>query len=232
MNKNTKNAIIGVVVIIVIALIAWFSTRGSQPASPSSDAVAGQTPDTTTPPVPVSETVKVSGSTSKYQNAELGFELQYPNTWQKADLPNGVQFVVPIDSTQVSTVNRLEADVTVTPGKCSFPPVTTVDSRSTITVSGSNVNTISISNTVQGRSYFNRMYSLEKGGVCYFFSFSYVALDPATKGLTGSNLTQAKNNNNAIKSTTDTAFTAMVKSFTFVASAQGKDETTAAPAKK
>ncbi|MCX6715418.1 MAG: hypothetical protein NT077_00155, partial [Candidatus Taylorbacteria bacterium] len=166
------------------------------------------------------------------QNAELGLSVQYPTTWQKADTASGVQFLIPIDDTQVSTVNRLEVDINVTSGKCSFPPVTTVDSRGTIDVGTSKLNTISISNTVQGRSYFNRMYSLEKSGICYFFSFSYVALSPDSKGLSGSNLTQAQNNNKAIKATADAAFTAMVKTLTFVTAPVGQEETTASPIKK
>jgi len=44
--------------------------------------------------------------------------------------------------------------------------------------------------------------------------------------LTGSNLTQAQNNNKAMVKTADADFMAMVKSFSFVAAAQGKDEST------
>ena len=233
MNKNSRNLIVGIVIVIVIILIIWFVGR-NQSSSVSSE-VPGQTSGTSTPAtpaIPVSETTKVSSSLSKFENSELGFSVQYPTAWQKGDVTGGVQFVIPIDQTQVSTVNRLEADITVVQGKCSFPPVTTVDSRGTLAVGSSNLNMISISNTVQGRSYFNRMYSLDKGGFCYFFSFSYVALSPDSKGLTGSNLTQAQNNNKAIKATADAAFTSMVKTLTFIASAVGQDETTASPAKK
>ncbi len=230
MNKSSRNIVITIVVIIVVILVIWLATKGSSaPATTDNNTPAQNEPST--PQVPVSQTTKVSGSLSKYENAELGFAVQYPNAWQKADNATGVQFVIPIDQDQVSTVNRLEVDVNVTPGKCSFPPVTTVDSRGTLTVGASTLNTISISNTVQGRQYFNRMYSLEKGSICYFFSFAYVALSPDTKGLTGSNLTQAQNNNKAIKATADAAFTAMVKTLTFVTPPVGQDETTAAPKK-
>jgi len=232
MNKNSRNIVIAIVVIIVIALVIWFG-RGSGSSSPAAtqnplDQVQG----TSTTPLPVSETTKVSGSLSQYQNAELGFAVNYPSSWEKADTNNGVQFVVPVDPSQVSTVNRLEADITVSSAKCAFPPVTTVDSRSTLKVGTSTLNMIAISNDVQGRTYFNRMYSLQQGPICYFFSFSYVALSPDSKGLTGSNLTQAKNNNNAIKSTADSQFTDMVKSLTFVAPPAGESETQAAPAKR
>lgn len=232
MSKSAKNAVIGIVIIVVIALIAWrgFRGTGDQSASNVAQNPLAEVTGTSTVPLPVSETTKVSGSLSKYENAELGFGVQYPSAWEKGDMTNGVQFVMPIDPTQVSTVNRLEADVTVSPGKCAFPPVTTVGERGTITLAGQTANMISMSNSVQGRSYFNRMYSLQKGSICYFFSFTYVALSPESKGYTGSNLTQAKNNNNALKTTADAAFTNMVKTFVFVTPPAGQDETKAAPA--
>jgi hypothetical protein len=89
-----------------------------------------------------------------------------------------------------------------------------------------------MSNTVQGRNYFNRMYSLEKAGICYIFAFSSIAQSPTVKNLTGSNLTQAQNNNKAIVNTADLAFTDMVKTFAFVTGPAGKDETTVVPTKK
>jgi len=234
MNKGARNIVIAVIVIIVIAVVIWLVGKGGSSTEVSNvpQNPLGVVTGTTTAPLPVSETTKVSGSTSKYENAELGFGVTYPSTWTKGELSNGVQFTIPVDATQVSTVNRLEADVTVAAGKCAFPPVTTVESRGTMTIQGMTANMITLANNVQGRSYWNRMYSLEKGGVCYFFSYAYVALSPESKGLTGSNLTQAKNNNNAIKVTADTAFTNMVKTFVFVAPAVGQDETKAAPVKK
>jgi len=231
--KNTKNIVIGVVIIIIVLVLIWLGMRGGQPSTnnPAQNPL-GEVNGTSTTPLPVSETTKVSGSLSKYQNAELGFGVQYPTTWERGETSSGVQFIIPIDQTQVSTVNRLEVDISVASGKCSFPPVTTVDDRGTLKVGASTLNMISMSNNVQGRSYFNRMYSLVNGSFCYTFSFSYVALSPDSKGLTGSNLTQAKNNNNAIKTTADTAFTNMVKTFVFVAPPVGEDETQASPATK
>ena len=88
-----------------------------------------------------------------------------------------------------------------------------------------------MSNTVQGRGYFNRMYSLQKGDVCYMFSFASITLAASSKNLTGSNATQAQNNNKAIINTADGAFTAMVKSFAFITTPAGTDETTASPKK-
>jgi hypothetical protein len=233
MNKGSRNAVIAIIVVVVIGVVIWLIARGGSTASNSTATQdpLGMANSQNAAPLPVSDTTKVSGSLSKYENAELGFSVQYPTTWQRGEMSNGVQFVVPIDSTQVTTVNRLEADINVTSGKCAFPPVTTVDSRATTTVQNLPVSMISMSNTVQGRSYFNRMYALQNGSVCYMFSFAYVALAPESKGLTGSNATQAKNNNNALKVTADAAFTEMVKSFQFVAPPAGQDETKAAPKK-
>ena len=136
---------------------------------------------------------------------------------------------MPIDKSLVSTVAKLEADISVIPGKCAFPPVTTIQDRGTLAVGDQKLNMISMSNSVQGRAYFNRMYSLQKGEVCYFFSFSSIALSPASKNLTGSNATQAQNNNKALVASADSAFTDMVKSFIFITGPQGQDETSAAP---
>jgi hypothetical protein len=86
---------------------------------------------------------------------------------------------------------------------------------------------ISMSNTVKGINYFNRMYSLQKGDVCYMFSFASITQATSSKNLTGSNATQAQNNNKAITATADAAFTDMVKSFQFVTGPQGVDETKA-----
>ncbi len=229
MNKNSKNTFIAVIVIVAIILVIWYaagSGKGSNTQPPLGVATGDQTA-----PVAVSETTKVSGSSSLYQNAELGFSVKYPTSWEKDEVNSGVQFIMPIDQAQVSTVAKLESDVTVSGGKCSFPPVTTIKDRGTLAAGDSTLDMISMSNTVQGRAYFDRMYSLQSGDTCYLFHFSYIALDPATKGLTGSNITQAQNNNKAIQSTADTAFTNMVKSFAFVASATGESETQASPAK-
>lgn len=182
--------------------------------------------------VPVTETTKVTSKISEYQNAELGFSLKYPSSWERADGDTSVSFVMPIDQSQVSTVATLKADVNVYASKCAFPPVTTVKERSSVTFGTKTFNMISMENNVQGRSYFNRMYSLQKDNICYMFSFASIAQSAASKGLKGSNLTQAQNNNSAIISTADTAFSEMVKSFEFVTGPKGEDETKAAPVKK
>ncbi|MBP6858625.1 MAG: hypothetical protein KBC33_02225 [Candidatus Pacebacteria bacterium] len=223
-----KKLIIGIV-IIILAVVAVTYFRG---ASSDTKAPSSSKSDDDTASAPVSETTKVSSQTSEYQNAELGFSVKYPTVWERAEADLGVSFIIPIDKAQVSTVAKLQSDINVFSGKCSFPPVTTIKDRGTIKVGENTLNTISMSNLVQGRTYFNRMYSLQKEGVCYMFSFSSITLDPASKGLTGSNITQAQNNNKAIVASTDAAFTDMIKSFTFVTGPQGKDETTVSPVKK
>jgi hypothetical protein len=222
-----KKLIVAIVIIILgVVAVTYFRGVPSDTKAPSSS----KSDDTES--APVSETTKVSSQTSEYQNAELGFSVKYPTVWERAEADLGVSFIIPIDKAQVSTVAKLQADINVFSGKCSFPPVTTIKDRGTIKVGDNTLNTISMSNLVQGRTYFNRMYSLQKEGVCYMFSFSSITLDPASKGLTGSNITQAQNNNKAIVASTDAAFTDMIKSFTFVTGPQGKDETTVSPVKK
>ena len=231
--KSSKNLIIGIVVIVIIVIIGFVLRSGHTPSPASSDIVSAPNQEAQgSIPVAVSETTKVSGSLSEYQNAELGFSVKYPSTWQKEETSAGVNFIVPIDQTQVSTVKTLQTTIQAFGGSCAFPPVVTVQSRGTIKVGANTLNMISMSNTVQNRTYINRMYSLQQGTVCYMFSFASISLAPAASGLTGSNAIQAQNNNKAITATADSDFTAMVKSFAVVTTPAGKDESTVAPAKK
>jgi hypothetical protein len=220
-----------ILAIIIVAIV----TLGGGPKDVDNGTANNTTPTNGDPavtsPVPVTDTTKVSSKISKFENAELGFEVNYPTSWESENIDTGVRFIMPIDKNQVSTIAKLEAKIEVYASKCKFPAVTTIKDRSTITVGGFPVNMISMSNSVQGRAYFDRMYSLEKGSICYMFSFSSIALSPESKGLTGSNLTQAQNNNKAIVNTADTDFTTLVKTFTFVQGPAGKDETKVAPIK-
>ncbi len=231
MKKKTLWLLV-VLVIVVIAIII-FGKGSTDPINNGSSA--NNTPiggSDITSPVPVIENSKVSSRTSKFENAELGFALTYPSVWQAENTDRGVRFVMTIDQNQVSTMAKLQAEVNVYPSKCAFPAVVTIKDRGTLSVSGLNANMISMSNTVQGREYFDRMYSLQKDSICYMFSFSSIALSPESKKLTGSNIIQAQNNNKALISTADTEFTNMVKSFTFLQSKTGQDETKVAPIKK
>ncbi len=234
-SKKSTLTIAIIVVIIVIAGILWFS-RGSSPASNSSDDSSANVSAPTSvangaAPVAVSETTKVSGSLSEYQNAELGFSVNYPSSWEKEETNAGATFIIPIDPSQVSTVATLQGNVQVLSGTCAFPPVTSIQDRGTVKVGADTLDTISMSNTVQGRDYFNRMYSLQHGDICYMFSFASITLAPSSKGLTGSNITQSDNNNKAIVNSADSDFTAMVKSFAYITTPAGESETQASPAK-
>ncbi len=235
-SKKTTVTIVIVVIILIVAGIIWL---GHGSSSPASSGAPSSSPDATSPtsvangsaPVAVTETTKVSGSLSEYQNAELGFSVKYPSAWEKEDTNSGVTFIIPLDQSQVSTVATLQANVQALSGKCAFPPVTTIQDRSTLKVGTLSFNMIAISNTVQGRDYFNRLYSLQNGDICYMFSFASIALAASSKNLTGSNVTQAENNNKAIVNATDSDFTNMVKSFAFITTPAGTDETQAAPKK-
>lgn len=232
MNKTSK-IITGVLVLVAIIIIASISMSGkSTTVSTDVIGVVNDGNSSTTQQVVVSETKKVSGSLSEYQNAELGFALKYPTDWEKEEGNAGVNLILPIDKSQTSTVGTLAIAVQVFSGSCIFPPVTTIKDRSTVKFGDNKFNMISMSNTVQGRVYFNRMYSLQKGDICYMFSFSSVVSSPASKGLTGSPATVAQNNNKAIVTAADSAFTDVVKSFTFITGPQGQDETQVAPVKK
>ncbi|OHA16617.1 MAG: hypothetical protein A3C79_01690 [Candidatus Taylorbacteria bacterium RIFCSPHIGHO2_02_FULL_45_28] len=224
-----KKSIVAIVLIIIaiVLIVIYGGAPSDQSTSTTGISTTTTTGGTVSPSAPVSGTTKVSSQTSEYHNAELGFSVKYPTVWEKTENSMSVSFIIPIDKAQVSTVAKLQVDVNVISGKCAFPPVTTVKDRGTLKVGSQTLNTISMSNTVQGRGYFNRMYSLQKDSICYMFALSSITLDPATKGLTGSNITQAQNNNKALINSADVAFTDMVKSFGFVAIPQGIDETKA-----
>ena len=228
-NKKSNGIIIAVIAVVIIVVIVWFGRSSNVTPTP---VVSPYGDNSTTTPVLVSETTKVSNSLSEYQNAELGFSVKYPSVWEKGETNSGVNFIIPVDKAQVSTVANLQANIQVISATCAFPPVTTIKDRSTVKVGNLSFNMISMSSTVQGRSYFNRMYSLQKGSVCYMFSLASITQSTASKNLTGSQATQATNNNKAIINTVDTAFIDMVKSFVFVVGPQGQDETTITPIKK
>jgi len=227
MNQSKRsNLIIALVVIIlVIIAIVWYGK------TPSNNNTGNENTASNEPVVASSETKKISNSISEYQNSELGFSVKYPTAWEKEEVGSGVNFVIPVGKDQVTTIGNLQGIVQVQGGNCEFPPVTTVKDRNTMKVGDYTFNTISMTNTVQGRNYFNRMYSLKTNGACYMFSFASITLPPSAKKLTGSAATQAQNNNKAIIETADKDFTEVVKSFAVVVGPQGIDETKA-PVKK
>ncbi len=229
MKKSTLTAVV-IVLIIVIGGIIWYSNSGSSNSNPPANN--GGTSTTPAPVISSVDATKVSGDKTEYKNDELGFSVKYPSAWERADSNAGVTFLIPIDPKQVSTVATLQANIQVTAGTCAFPPVTTVKDRGTLAVGSNTLNTISMANTVKGYDYFDRMYSLQSGKICYMFHFNSVTQPTSVKNLTGSQATQAQNNNKAIVNSADAEFTAMVKTFAFVTLPAGIDETKAAPAKK
>lgn len=221
-----KKPIVIIVVLIIIGAIVW--TMGGNKNN--------QTVDENTPPtvsVPVSETTKVSDKLSEYKNEELGFSVKYPSVWEAGSSDAVISFVIPTEKASSNTIRKLEAKIAATGGKCTFPPVTTIKDRTTLKNGDLNFNMISMSNSVQGTNYFDRMYSLQRdANICYILSLSSITTSPASKGLKGSEATQVTNNNKAIVDAADAAFTAMVKSFEYVVGATGKDEATVVPIKK
>lgn len=225
-----KKPIVIIVVLIIIAALAW--TLGGNKGGSSMTASSTDTVLPSTSSAPVSETTKVGDKLLEYKNEELGFSVKYPSTWETGASNASVLFIVPIAKSTSNTVKKLEPRITVNSGKCSFPPVTTIKDRGPVTVGNLTFNMISMSNSVQGNNYFDRMYSLQKDSICYIFSFSSITASPAASGFKGSESTQAANNNKAIIDSTDQAFISMVKSFAYVVGPVGKDEAQVVPIKK
>jgi len=219
-----KKPIVIIIVLIILGTLVWYFGGNKGPAA-----------EENLPPsvsAPVSETTKVSDKLSSYKNEELGFSVKYPSIWEVGASEAVVTFVIPTDKAGANTVRKLESKVAVTSGKCAFPPVTTIKERSTMTSGALSFSMISMSNSVQGTNYFDRMYSIQKENVCYTLSFSSITSSPASKNYKGSEATQVTNNNKAIVESADQAFIAMVKSFAYVTGAEGKDETQVVPTKK
>jgi hypothetical protein len=218
-----KKPLIILIVLVVLGAVVW--SLGQRPADTKNPAE-----DIETISAPVSETTQISDKLSQYKNDELGFAVKYPSGWEREATDNGVVFTIPAGTK--TTVGKLESRIAVSSGKCAFPPVTTIKDRTPMKVGELMFNMITMSNSVQGRSYFDRMYSLQKDSVCYIFSFSSVTSSPASKGYKGSEATQLTNNNKAVIEAADQAFIAMVKSFEFVTGPAGVDETQVVPLKK
>jgi hypothetical protein len=219
-----------ITIVIVIIIVVFVITRFTGTSTPTP---TGNTPaDTTSASVPTSQTTKVSEKLSEYKNDELGFQVKYPTLWEKAEAPANVTFYAPTtDAKEKNTLGKLEAKIDISSGKCTFPPVTTIKERDTLKSGSLSFNMISMSNTVQGRTYFNRMYSLQKDSICYYFTFSSITLSPASKGYTGAEAQKIGSTNTLMVDTADSQFKDMVKSFVFVVGPEGKDETQVAPKK-
>lgn len=216
-----------IVVVLIIGAVVWKYNGTKTP-----DVTKTGTDKQETVSVPTSQTVTVSTKLSEYKNDELGFSVKYPTTWERSEASNNVTFIIPTaDEKEKNTIGKLEAKIDVVSGKCAFPPVTSVKERSTLAVGNLNLNMISISNTIQSRSYFNRMYSLQKDSVCYMFTLSSIVSSPSSKGFTGADAQKVATKNTALVDAADTDFKDFVKSFKFVVGAAGQDETKASPKK-
>lgn len=218
-----KKTITILALLVVVGGIAWVwkgnNTKTDLPPGDTSPTVSA----------PVVENTKVSDKLSEYKNEELGFSVKYPSVWTIKDQDGVVTLSIPLPKSDTSTVSKLESKISFAPGKCAFPPVTTIKDRGTLKTDVVTFNYISMANSVQGKSYFDKMYSLQKDSVCYFFSLSTITDSPAAKGLKGSELTKMNNNNKAVIDGTNEAFSAMVKSFSYVVSKEGQDEATVRP---
>lgn len=217
--KNINKIIILVIAIVVLGLVAWRYNSSSMIDNGS------KTEETVS--VPTSQTVVVSTKLSEYKNEELGFSVKYPTEWIRVDAPTNVTFTIPVDAKEKNTLGLLEAKVDIQSGTCTFPPVTTVKERDTLKVDDMNFSMISLSNTVQSRKFFSRIYSIQKDSICYLFTFTSNSTNPTSKGFSGAEAQKVSATNTTLIDSADTAFKDFVKSFKFITTAEGIDETQA-----
>lgn len=222
-----KKPLIIVIVLVILGAIVWYFG-----GKPSDSTTPNKTENQETISAPVSESTTISDKVSQYRNEELGFAVNHPSAWEKVNTVTGVVFTIPPGNAGTHTIGKLEVKIGVTSGKCAFPPVTTIKERNTLKSGDLTFNMISMSNSVQGRNYFDRMYSLQKDNICYVFAFSSIILNPTSKGYKGSEATQMSNNNKTVVEAADAAFINVVKSFAFVTGPAGQDEAEVNPAKR
>jgi hypothetical protein len=216
--KNINKIIILVIAIVVLGLVAWrYNSSSTNNTTATEETVS----------VPTSQTVVVSTKLSEYKNEELGFSVKYPTEWIKVDAPTNVTFTIPVDAKEKNTLGLLEAKVDIQSGTCAFPPVTTVKERDTLKVDDMNFNMISLSNTVQSRKFFSRIYSIQKDSICYLFTFTSNSTNPTSKGFSGTEAQKVSATNTTLIDSADTAFKDFVKSFKFITTDAGIDETQA-----
>ena len=160
---------------------------------------------------------------SIFKSEKLGFSIKYPTVWKKIETDSSVSFTIPISNDQAQYVLKLQADINLLSGTCAFPNVIIKD-RGNLDVGTQRLKMITMANTVQGRNYFNRMYSLQKDTICYFFTFTTVTASPSSKGYTGTDAQKISSSNKALVDIDDSQFTNMIKSFVFITSSQEADE--------
>lgn len=222
-----KKTLIVLIVLAITGLVLW---RYSGMSVDNGNNGSATTTDTVSPPS--SQTVKVSDKLSEYKNDELGYSVKYPTNWEKTESPSNVTFTIDTVDDQVkNTIGKLEAKIDVVSGACAFPPLTTIKERSTVSVKDRTFNMVSMSNTIQGRNYFSRMYTLQKDSTCYYFTFSAVTISPTNKGYSGAESQKIGARNILLVDSADTQFKDMIKTFDFVVGPSAQDESVAAPRK-
>lgn len=220
-----KKILIPIIVIIIAGLVFW-KFSGSTGIVGNS----GNKNGTSTESIPTSQTVVVSTKLSEYKNDELGFAIKYPTNWERGESAANITFAIPKGETKdKNTIGNLEAKIDIISTKCTFPPVTTVSERDTVVVGDQSFNMISIANTIQGRNYFSRIFSLQKGSICYYFTFTSIILSPSAQGIPAGDVQKVGALNKTIVDTADIQFKDMVKSFRFVVGPAGEDEAKVAP---
>lgn len=214
-----KKSIIIIVLLAIIGGVAWYYTRGNPTPVPETETPQVENPTSLT---------QTAGGLSVYKNEELGLSVKYPTAWTAETSPSGALFSVPFSEgtpgVKKNTLAKLQVNIDVIPGKCLFPQVSLIKEKDTIKVSDKTFNMIAMSTASQGHEYFNRMYSMENGSVCYSFTFSAISSNPASKSLTPAQVTEVTANNKAIIASADLAFKEMIKTYAPVIGEAGENE--------
>jgi len=218
-----KQSIIWTIVAVVLIAVVVFVIHAYQnyEKGPSGANVGSGNSANQVSPV---QNSKLSSSLSQFKNEELGFSVNYPSDWQTESAPAGVTFIIP-DQFPQTAIGTLDASVQVLSGNCAFPPVVTIKDKGTLAIGDLSFNTVSMQNSVDGRGYFDQLYSLQKGNVCYMFTFESVTLNPTTKGFSTSDVSKINSNSQSHIDDANAAFKAMVSSFSFVVPPVGQPET-------
>lgn len=220
-----KKILIPIIIIIIAGLVIWRLNSSS-----SNGGIFGDKNATSTESIPTSQTVEVSSKLSEYKNDELGFSVKYPTSWEIGESPSNITFIIPKgDPKEKNTIGTVEAKIDIISSKCTFPPVATVSERDSVTVDGQVFNMISISNTLQGRNYFSRIFSMQKGSICYYFTFSSITLSPSAQGIPVAEISKVGATNKTVVDAADNQFKDLVKSFKFVVGPAGQDESKVTP---
>jgi hypothetical protein len=214
-----------VLIVIVVVIIHAYQNYEMGPGGVGSAAIGSNGPTSSVSPV---ENSKLSSSLSQFKNEELGFSVSYPTNWQTESAPAGVTFIIP-DQFPQTTIGTLDASIQVLSGNCAFPPVVTIKNKGTMNVGDLTLNTISIQNSVDGRNYFDQLYSLQKGNVCYMFTFESVTVNPTTKGFSTGDVPKINANSLSHINDANAAFKTVVSSFAFVTPPAGEPETSYHP---